>query len=152
MSRARRGRAIREIIAEDDVRTQAELAEALAERGIEVTQATVSRDVRRLGLVKIPTANGGVRYAHPDDLEAPPAAADRLRSVLREFALSVEGGEALLAVRTPPGGAHVVGSALDAAGLEGVVATVAGDDTLLVLLRTEEDRDRVREELEGIIG
>lgn len=152
MSRAARERAIREIVREQTVRTQSELVEALAERDIGVTQATVSRDIRRLGLVKVSTGNGGVRYAHPEDLDAPPAAEGRLRSVLREFVLSVEGGDAILAVRTPPGGAHVVGSALDAADVEGVVATVAGDDTLLVLLRTEEDRERVREALREMLA
>lgn len=152
MSRAARERAIREIVGGRVVRTQSELVEALAERGIQVTQATVSRDIRRLGLVKTTTGDGGVRYAHPDDLETPPAAGDRLRSAFREFVTSVDGGEALLAVRTPPGGAHVVGSALDAADVDGVVATVAGDDTVLVLLESEEDRDRVRELFRGWVA
>lgn len=152
MSRAARERAIREIVRDRDVRTQAELAAALEERDIQVTQATVSRDVRRMGLVKVAGAEGAMRYAHPEDLEGPPGGEERLRSVVREFALSVDGGEALLAVRAPPGGAHVLGSALDAAELDGVVATVAGDDTLLVLLRSGEDRDRIRERLRGMMG
>lgn len=82
----------------------------------------------------------------------PPPEEGRLRSAFREFVTAVEGGEALLAVRTPPGGAHVVGSALDAADVDGVVATVAGDDTVLVLLESEEDRDRVRELFRGWIA
>jgi transcriptional regulator of arginine metabolism len=152
VSRSAREHAIREIVAGRVVRTQSELVEALAERGIRVTQATVSRDIRRLGLVKTSTGDGSVRYAHPDDLETPPAAGDRLRSTFREFVTSVAGGEALLAVRTPPGGAHVVASVLDAADVEGVVATVAGDDTVLVLLESEEDRDRVRERFRSWIA
>jgi len=149
VSRRERERALLEIVRERDVGTQAELAEALAERGFEVTQSTVSRDVRRLGLVKVPLAGGGVRWARPRPDEASPGARQRLDRLLREEVRSVRPGAALLAVETPPGSAGAVAAALDAADLPGLVATVAGDDTVLVLAEDDEARDRLVRRLRG---
>lgn len=147
MSRRERERAILEIVADRVVKTQAELAEALAERGHEVTQSTVSRDVRRLGLVKVPLPEGGVRWTRPDPGEAPPAAGRRLDRLLREEVRRVEPGGALLALGTPPGSAGAVAAALDAADLPGLVATLAGDDTVLVLAEDETARERLARRL-----
>lgn len=147
-----RDRAILEIVDARAIRTQAELVDALAERGIEVTQATVSRDIRRLGLVKVQDADGASRYALPPPGDAPAGAArDALRGALREFATDTAVGGALLAVRTQVGAANAVAVAIDRARLPGVVATLAGDDTILVLTRNEEDRARVLDEIRRLL-
>jgi len=123
--------------------------EALAERGIEVAQSTVSRDVRRLGLVRAPRPDGTLRYVPPEESGGAAGALDRLRSLTRREVSALAEGDALLAVRTPPGSANAVARALDDAELPGVVATVAGDDTILVLLADEEARRRLRDRIRG---
>lgn len=152
MSRRRRERAVLEIVRDEPIRTQAELVEALAERGIEVTQSTVSRDIRRLGLVRTPLPDGSLRYARPEGSGSGGSEARaRLRRLVGQEVSGVAGGDALLAVRTPPGAANAVAVAIDEAELDGVVGTVAGDDTIFVLLEDEEARESVRETLLGWI-
>jgi len=143
MSRRERERLILEIVSERTIRTQEELVRALAERGIEVTQTTVSRDIRRVGLVKVP-AGDGYRYAPPDAIEelhaasADAAAAEELRRAFADFVRDVERVRDTIVVRTDVGAANAVAVALDAADVPGVAATLAGDDTIFVLTRTDE--------------
>jgi transcriptional regulator of arginine metabolism len=114
----RRQQAILDLVRAQPVQTQHELAQALAERGHPATQATVSRDIQDLGLVR--TGSGyriGTRV-----------------SVMTELVLSVTEVEFLVVVRTPPGTANVVARAIDESDLEGVAGTVAGDDTIFVVL------------------
>lgn len=145
-----RERAILEILDDLTIRTQADLVRALERRGYSVTQATVSRDVRRLGLVKVQGADGRSRYTANGTESQAPGSRRVLRTTLRDFATDIVAGDALLAIRTHSGCANAVGVALDDAGIEGVVATLAGDDTILVLTRDRDDRDRVLEELEAL--
>jgi len=135
VSRRRREKAIVSIISERTIRTQAELTDALRDRGIEASQSTVSRDIKRLGLVKIPADDGGYRYGHPEDPPAPRAASERLREAVNEFVTGTTIGETILALETPPGAASAVAAALDRAAPRGVAATLAGDDTVFILLR-----------------
>jgi len=114
----RRQRAILDLVRREPVHTQQELAAALHRLGLETTQATVSRDIQELGLVR--TAAG----------YQPGARA----SVVNELVLSVTQVEFLMVVRTPPGTANLVARAIDESGLEGVAGTVAGDDTLIAVL------------------
>lgn len=145
-----RERAILEILDDLTIRTQTDLVRALERRGYSVTQATVSRDVRRLGLVKVQDADGRSRYTANGTESQAPGSRRVLRTTLRDFATDIVAGDALLAIRTHSGCANAVGVALDDAGIEGVVATLAGDDTILVLTRDRDDRDRVLEELEAL--
>lgn len=148
-----RERAILEILDDLTIRTQADLVRALERRGFPVTQATVSRDVRRLGLVKVQDADGRSRYTANGAESAAPAPGSRrvLRTTLRDFATDIVAGDALFAIRTHSGCANAVGVALDDAGIDGVVATLAGDDTILVLTRGPEERERVLDELHALI-
>lgn len=152
MSRRERERLLREIVDAREVRTQKELVEALRERGIRVTQATVSRDVKRLGLVKRPGPGGGYRYALPDAgaAAAPQAALEALASAVREFVTGLDEARGILIVTTYPGCANAVAIAIDEAEPPGVVGTLAGDDTIFVLTRTDRVLGRVREELEAM--
>jgi transcriptional regulator of arginine metabolism len=115
------------------VGSQAQLVELLAADGIEATQTTVSRDLEELGALKVRLPGGDGAYALPELPAQQIAPGDHLRRVLGEWAVEVTGSGNLVVVRTPPGCAHVVASAIDRSGLEGVLGTVAGDDTLLVV-------------------
>ena len=147
--RKARERALLQIIEEWPVRTQVELVRALEHEGFSVTQATVSRDIQRLGIVKL-RENGGSRYARPD-LETPAPVARRVLEIaLQEFAVWIDSGDALFAIRTQSGCANAVAVAIDESGVDGVVATLAGDDSILVLCRNREDRSRVVSELRSL--
>jgi len=140
--RGDRERKIRGIIAQQPVGTQEELAAALRRRGLEVTQATVSRDIKRLGLVKAPSRDGRSRYVLPDR-PSPVDVLRRLRSAAAEYVLSVDSGESVVVVHTLTVCANVVAEAIDEMRWDDVVGTVAGDNTILVVPRRGGARDRV---------
>ncbi len=137
---ARQARVV-EILAAQAVQSQTELARLLADEGVAVTQATLSRDLEELGAVKVRRGGSGLAYAIPDGGAAPviraveEAANGRLTRLLEELLVSAEGSANLAVLRTPPGGAHLLASALDRAALPEVMGTVAGDDTVLVVCR-----------------
>ena len=139
MTKAARQARIVEIVQSRPVASQTELGRLLAASGVAVTQATVSRDLDELGAVKTRTP-AGMAYAVPQE-NAPrggtPEAVDaRLGRLLEELLVSAEATGDTVVLRTPPGGAHLLGSALDRAGLPEVAGTVAGDDTVLLVTRT----------------
>lgn len=150
MNRRERERLILSIVDERAVGTQAELVEALAERGVEVTQATVSRDIRRIGLVKVPGRDGAYRYVAPDSLDGTgPATREALRAALREHATGIDEARGILVIHTHPGCANAVAAALDRAEPERAVATLAGDDSIFVLTRTDGELRSLRASLEA---
>ena len=127
------------IIRARPVRSQTELAELLAADGIQVTQATLSRDLEELGAVKVRGTDGAAGYLIPEDgnpvlrpAEQPPA---RLVRLLRELLTGADASGNLVVLRTPPGAAQFLASAFDRSGLPEVVGTIAGDDTILVVAR-----------------
>lgn len=124
-SREHRQRRLRELVGRFEIDSQSELVALLAADGIAVTQATVSRDLDDLGIGKIRGADGRISYALPE--------AGGLAQVLRQFVLRIDASGNLAVVRTPPGAAAAVASAIDGADVPGVLATVQGDDTLLVV-------------------
>ncbi len=126
-----RQQAITRIVAQADIANQSQLIELLAGEGIAATQATVSRDLEDLGAVKVRAPGGATVYAVPELAPDRLAPIDQLRRVMGEWVADILWSGNLVVVRTPPGCAHVVGSALDRSGLVGLLGTVAGDDTLL---------------------
>ncbi|SHN84332.1 transcriptional regulator, ArgR family [Geodermatophilus obscurus] len=136
--RARQAR-IRELIEVQPVTSQTQLAALLAGSGIEVTQATLSRDLEELGAVKLRGSDGApASYVVPPEnapLRPAQAAPARLTRLLGDLLTSAEGSANLAVVRTPPGAAQFLASALDKVGLPEVLGTIAGDDTLLVVSR-----------------
>jgi len=114
--------------------SQSQLVDLLAAQGIEATQTTVSRDLEELGAVKVRLPGGDTAYALPELPNHQIAPGDHLRRVLGEWAVEIAHSQNLVVLRTPPGCAHVVGSALDRSGLDGVIGTVAGDDTVMVVV------------------
>ena len=119
------------------VSNQTQLVELLATEGIEATQTTVSRDLEELGALKVRLPGGEGAYALPELPNQQIAPGDHLRRVLGEWVVEVAYSGNLVVLRTPPGSAHVVGSALDRSGLDAIVGTVAGDDTVLVVVDEE---------------
>ena len=140
MTRAGRHARIVELIRERSVRSQTELAELLAADGVQVTQATLSRDLEELGAVKVSGA-----YLIPEDGKRPLRDAEqapaRLIRLLRELLTGVDASGNLAILRTPPGAAQFLASALDRSGLTDVVGTIAGDDTILVVARDVNDHN-----------
>lgn len=132
-SKEERHRAILNIIRDKVVSTQEDLAEELRRAGFAVAQATVSRDVRELRLVKVADDEGGYRYAIPPSA-MPPDSLGRLQRAFRDYVVDVRFSGHFLLVKTLPGSAQVVAALLDSVEIEGVVGTVAGDDAILVVL------------------
>jgi transcriptional regulator of arginine metabolism len=152
VNRGARERAILEIVARHPVSTQEEIARELAERGAAVTQATVSRDIKRLGLVKVAGPDGAYRYAVANGVGPHASTQENLRNAFREFVTGLAGGEAFFVVKTLPGRANAVGIAIDESNRPEVAGTIAGDDTILVIVRKAKDRHRYRTELEKLLA
>lgn len=138
-TRAGRQARIVTLLSSNQVSSQTELATLLAGEGIDVTQATLSRDLEELGAVKLRGADGGVGvYVVPEDgspVRGVAGGTERLTRLLGELLVSTDASANLAVLRTPPGAAHYLASALDRAALPYVVGTIAGDDTILVVAR-----------------
>jgi transcriptional regulator of arginine metabolism len=133
LTKNQRQHRITKLLESQAVTSQAQLVALLGEQGIEATQTTVSRDLDDLGAVKVRLPGGETAYALPELPVHQIAPEDHLRRVLGEWVVEVAHSANLVVLRTPPGSAHVVGSALDRSGLDAVIGTVAGDDTVLVV-------------------
>lgn len=134
------------------VTSQVQLVELLAADGVSATQATVSRDLEDLGAVKVRVPGGETVYAIPEMAKDRLAPEDHLRRVLGDWVGDVASSANIVVLRTPPGSAHVVGSALDRAGLEEIVGTVAGDDTVIVVAAESVGGAEVARRLSALAG
>ena len=134
MDRRRRREIIRKLIDAHPPASQGELVEELAAMGIAVDQSTVSRDLREMGAVRFPARDGRLVYGFPGEAGVP-AAPDQLRRGLVEFVIDLEVSGNLVVMRTAPGNAHALAAILDRSRLPEVAGTVAGDDTILVVVR-----------------
>lgn len=156
MDKRARQRAIREIVAREPIASQHELATRLAERGFRATQATISRDIAELGLVKVGRADRHV-YVSPEDLAAPaaPTAAptdERLRRILTDIPVTVGRSGLILVVTGTPGTASVIAQAIDESSFNEQEGTLAGDNTLLVLFADEARLERWLERFRSLQG
>ena len=137
-SKRDRQRAIRELVARQPVGSQEELVDQLAGRGILTTQATVSRDITELGLVKVPRGDRHV-YVSPEDLATPTPASDvQLRRIVADIPVTIGRSGLILVLVSSPGTAPVLAQAIDDSTLQEQEGTLAGDNTLLVLFRDED--------------
>ncbi|QGK70590.1 arginine repressor [Allosaccharopolyspora coralli] len=138
-TRAARQARIVDLVSSMAVRSQTELAKLLADDGIDVTQATLSRDLDELGAVKLRGADGGAAvYVVPEDgspVRGIQGGTSRLTRLLAELLVGSDGSGNITVLRTPPGAAQFLASAIDRAALLEVVGTIAGDDTLMVVAR-----------------
>ena len=152
MTKRQRQHVIGQLLGDHAVSSQARLVELLAVEGVEATQATVSRDLEEIGAVKVRVPGGDTVYAVPELPTEQHLPVDHLRRVLGEWAVEVAHSHNLVMVRTPPGSAHVVGSALDRRGLPGVLGTVAGDDTIMVVADESTTGAELAQALRDIAG
>ncbi len=153
-SRVARQARIVELISQRAIRSQTELAGLLRTEGVEVTQATLSRDLDELGAVKIRGVDGGAPvYVIPEDgspVRGVEGGTSRLGRLLAELLVSADASGNLAVLRTPPGAAQFLASAVDRAALHEVVGTIAGDDTVLVVAREPLTGAELAERLKGV--
>ena len=150
-----RQRAIRQLVVSRPVGSQRELVDALTEQGFDVTQATVSRDISELGLLKAPRADGHV-YIAPEDVVRTgparrPASDERLRRILADVPITVGRSGLILVLTGTPGTASVVAQAIDESSLTEQEGTLAGDNTLLVLFADERHLERWLDRFNAIV-
>jgi transcriptional regulator of arginine metabolism len=150
----RRQRAILTLVATRPIHSQDELVVLLEAQGYAATQATVSRDIKELGLVKVP-----IKGSEEDDAlfkyVVPNATVNyvsRLHRVVAELALSIQGSVNLIVIKTPPGSAMMVASAVDEAGWPEVLGTVGGDDTILIIVRSAEEMPVIKQRFLDLKG
>ena len=145
-----RQRAIRDLVEQRPIRTQQELAAALRERGFRTTQATISRDVAELGLIKAGRSGTQAYAIAPRLREADTSGEDRIRTLLRDMPVEIRDAGTMLVLRTLPGSAHPLAAALDRARWPEVVGSIAGDDTVFVAFADRGSMGRVRRRLQGL--
>lgn len=145
--KAMRHAKIKDIIETAVVETQEELADALKKRGIEVTQATVSRDIKELMLIKIPSGDGRYRYAYPLD-KGLVFSRNRMVRMFQDSVLGFDHSGSIIVIKTLPGAANAVASTLDHAKWPEIIGTVAGDDNILVVIKPAEAAPEVMRKME----
>jgi transcriptional regulator of arginine metabolism len=157
-SKTARQSRIAAVLSAQPVRSQAELARLLAAEGVAVTQGTLSRDLEEMGALKVRHPSGGTVYAVGEEAPGPvlralsDASDGRVSRLAAELLVSAEASANLVVARTPPGGAHLLASAIDRAGLPDVLGTVAGDDTVLLVARDPRGGAKVAERLRRMAG
>lgn len=142
---------IREIVETQEIETQEELATALKKVGLDVTQATVSRDIKELMLIKVPTDSGGYRYAFSMD-QGPGISKSKMIRLFQESVIDIRYSQNIILVKTTIGGGSYVAGALDAAKWPEVMGTVAGDDTVLLVIDPMNQVPAVMERLKNLKG
>lgn len=149
MTRTRRQSKILEVISSNEIETQDDLVKILKENGLDVTQATVSRDVKELGLIKVLSANKKYKYAYVDNGEQ--KLSTKLLNMLRESVISIKAVKNLIVIKTLSGSANTAGMAVDKLNFEEIIGCVAGDDTLLIILESDDKAAVVQEKLAELI-
>lgn len=149
--KAVRQRKILEIINSQVVETQEDLANILKARGYEVTQATISRDIKELGLVKIHAGENKYHYALPQENRLGNVY-NRLERLFRDSVTSINDSENLILIRTLPGTAHAVASCIDHTDWKEIIGTVAGDDTILIIVKPKKLVKKVLQDFQKLLG
>jgi transcriptional regulator of arginine metabolism len=147
--KAQRQIKIREIIANQEIETQEELVQALREAGYHVTQATVSRDIKELNLVKVATNHGAYKYSLPADQRFNPL--QKLKRLLQDSFVSIENSGNLIVLKTLPGNANAVASLLDHLEWEEIIGTIAGDDTILMICREHCNVEEIKQRFTDLL-
>ena len=133
---------IRELTANDEIETQDELVDRLKQDGFNVTQATVSRDIKELHLVKVPLIDGRYKYSLPADQRFNPL--QKLKRSLMDAFVRIDHAGHLLVMKTMPGNANAIGALIDNLDWDEILGTICGDDTILIICRTPEDTDIIK--------
>lgn len=149
--KARRQIKIQEIITKEAIHTQEELAEHLREAGYDVTQATVSRDIKEMGLIKVPTPDDDYRYAIPGSAQTINSL-ERLKRRMQETVVNFDDSENLIVIRTISGNAQALADLIDKGNWKEIIGTVAGDDTILLVIKPLSAVAAVRKRIADIMG
>ncbi len=149
MNKYTRQRIILNLINKYEIETQEELAEHLLEQGIDITQATISRDIKELRLVKVLTSTGKYKYATMDSSHD--GIYQRLSNIFKSSVLNVEAAENIVVIKTLPGAAQVCASAIDNFNIEGIVGTIAGDDTIFIAIKSIDLMDCVLTSIQNLL-
>lgn len=141
---------IREILANQEIETQDELVEALRSAGFQATQATVSRDIKELHLIKTPLANGRYKYSFPTEQRFNPL--QRLKRVLGDHFIHIDHTENFIVMKSMPGTANAVGALIDNLEWPEVMGTICGDDTILIICRTKEQSGEIENRILSLLS
>lgn len=141
---------IREILANQEIETQDELVESLRAAGFNVTQATVSRDIKELQLIKTPLNSGHYKYALPTEQRFNPES--RLRRVLSDHFVSIDFTDNLIVLKSLPGTANAIGALLDNLEWSGLMGTICGDDTILMICRSREQSKDMVDRIKSLLS
>ena len=147
----KRQAAILDIITSNEIKTQEELSAHLRDRGYNATQATISRDIKELRLIKVASHSGGYQYSAPDQ-SSTATHMTRLKNIFRECVVKVDRAQNLVVLKTLVGMANAAAAAIDAMKIRDIVGTLAGDDNILVILRTNEDAEKFCEMVTGMLS
>src|SRR5690625_1244889 len=145
----RRNFKIRELISTNEIETQEELVAALHEAGFKATQATVSRDIREMQLIKVPLMSGRSKYSMPEVSSANPLR--KLRRSLQDHFINIDNADNLIVMKCHPGTANAVGALIDQLKWNEIVGTICGDDTILIICRTKSQSEELINRLLGMI-
>ncbi len=140
---------ILEIIEGYEIETQEELAEYLKRNGFNVTQATVSRDIKELRLIKVLTKNGRYKYAAIKQQES--VISDRLIKIFKDSVLSIDSSANIIVLRTLSGAANAAAEAIDVLDIKDIVGTIAGDNTIFILIREDSDKEGIMDQFKNLM-
>ncbi|MED4400873.1 transcriptional regulator ArgR [Metabacillus fastidiosus] len=143
MNKGQRHIKIREIITNNEIETQDELVDILKSIGYNITQATVSRDIKELHLVKVPMTDGRYKYSLPADQRFNPL--QKLKRALMDAFVKIDRAGHLLVMKTLPGNANAIGALIDKLDWDEILGTICGDDTILIICRTDNDTEMITE-------
>ncbi|MFJ7975121.1 transcriptional regulator AhrC/ArgR [Peribacillus sp. JNUCC 23] len=141
MNKGQRHIRIRDIITNNDIETQDDLVDALKNAGFSITQATISRDIKELHLVKVPLMDGRYKYSLPADQRFNPL--QKLKRMLIDAFVKIDSASHFLVLKTLPGNAQAIGALIDHLDWEEILGTICGDDTCLIICRTPEDTEEI---------
>ncbi|MEH7108823.1 MULTISPECIES: arginine repressor [Bacillaceae] len=139
---------ITQLISEQEVKTQEELQQLLIEKGLRVTQATISRDIHALQLIKVPSRDGSLKYSFKVDQDH--LISEKLKNKLKDALIGIEVINYFIIIKTLPGHAHSFGALLDSLDLKGKAGTVCGNDTCLIICRTPDEASHINKQLRSL--
>lgn len=149
MRKSERQMLIKQIVLNNEVSTQDELLAFLQDKGVKATQATISRDIKELNLVKTPSGDGGIKYTIYQNNQV--TMEEKLESTIKSVVTDVTHVQFLNVVKTLPGNAHVIGALIDDIHYPEIVGTVAGNDTIILISKTNEEAEGVYQQFDGAL-
>ncbi|MFS7003279.1 arginine repressor [Carnobacterium maltaromaticum] len=149
MKKKERHQLLKELIQEHVIEKQEDFVRVLEEKGIEVTQATILRDIKELHLVKVPAQTGGYRYSLPPDIQFDTA--KKLERLIKDAFVSIDYQDYFLVLKTIPGNAYALGKLIESSNFDGVFGTIAGDDTILIICRSATAANQIQDQLLSLV-